>query len=276
MPATHSTRFDPGRRQVLPVLCALPLAVRAAPAPAPEESVLATWIRDAEQALRGSHSAAVMKMRIERSDFQREYSLLVMSDDRGETGKVLIRMLGPALWRGHATLKVGDRISFYDPRTRRITVVGNSMLADNWMGSHFTNDDLMRETDLARHYGYQLLERQLERDELGRAVERLDLVLRPRPQAPVAWSRVHYRLHLVERGTGALPVKVDYFRRDADAQPQRSLRYSELRPVDGRPLPMRLTMQALDRPGEYTQIDYVRLTFGPQFGADDFTERALR
>ncbi|QPF73611.1 outer membrane lipoprotein-sorting protein [Roseateles sp. DAIF2] len=239
------------------------------------DAQLSRWIQAAERVLRGRSSAAVMKMQIQRSDYQREYDLLVLSDDRDEQSKVLIRMLGPALWRGNATLKVGERISIYDPRTRRVTVMGSSMLADQWMGSHFTNDDLMRETDLARHYSYELQQRVAERDELDRPVERLSLQLRPKPNAPVAWGRVQYQLHLRD-GDAVLPLQVDYFRRAGDAQAQRSLRYSRLAPIDGRPLPLRLTMQALDKPGEYTQIDYARLKFDNDFGADDFSERALR
>lgn len=282
-----SSGHRPGRRrfvlQLMPLLPALaaapllrPLAARAATSGS--EAQFSPWIQEAERVLRGRSSAAVMKMHIQRSDYQRSYDLMVMSDDRAEPGKVLIRMLGPALWRGNATLKVGDRISFYDPRSRRITVMGNSMLADKWMGSHFSNDDLMRETDLSRHYSYELLQRHKDRDELGRRVELLQLLLRPKPAAPVAWGKVHYQLQLLEGSADpvVLPLQVDYFRRPEDQQAQRSLRYSQLKPLDGRVLPSRLTMQALDKPGEFTQIDYARLKFDSDFSDDDFSERALR
>lgn len=269
-----------GRRLFLHALPWLPAlsAPTSVFASAAKDAPLSQWIHEAERVLRGRSSAAVMKMHIERSDYQRSYDLMVLSDDRSEPGKVLIRMLGPALWRGNATLKVGERISFYDPRSRRITVMGNSMLADNWMGSHFSNDDLMRETDLARHYSYELLQRTRDKDELGRTVDRSVLRLSPKPAAPVAWGKVEYQLQLMDsnKGESVLPLQVDYFRRAEDTQAQRSLRYSQLKPLEGRVLPTRLTMQALDKPGEYTQIDYVRLKFDSDFGADDFSERALR
>lgn len=281
-PTWRSLAAPPAARRLFLQLLALlpaaavPMQLRAAEAVS--EAALSQWIHEAERVLRGRSSAAVMKMHIERSDYQRSYDLMVLSDDRSEPGKVLIRMLGPALWRGNATLKVGERISFYDPRSRRITVMGSSMLADNWMGSHFSNDDLMRETDLARHYGYELLQKTRDKDELGRPVERALLRLSPKPAAPVAWGKVEYQLQLLENGKGAsvLPLQVDYFRRADDTQAQRSLRYSQLKPLEGRVLPTRLTMKALDKPGEYTQIDYVRLKFDSDFGADDFSERALR
>ena len=268
------------RRQLLLAGLGLPWLPHAradnAPSSAPSSEQLGRWIQQAENALRGD-SSAVMAMKVKTSRFERDYDLLVMSDDRGGTAKVLIRMLGPALWRGNATLKVGDRISFFDPRTSRITVMGSSMLADNWMGSHFTNDDLLRETDLARHYRYEALENRSSNAGDGGepAVAEHLIRLTPLPDAPVAWGKVHYRLQLGS-DTRALPVQLDYYRRADDAQPARTLRYSEPRLLGERRLPSRMTMTLADKPGEFTQIDYRKLRFDAQFGADDFSERALR
>lgn len=247
----------------------------AAAAPNPDEATLGRWIHEAENALRGKTSAAVIAMKIKKASYERDYELLVLSDERGDSSKVLMRMLGPALWRGNATLKVGERISFFDPRTSRVTVMGSSMLGDNWMGSHFTNDDLMRETDLARHYAYQLLDSEATRDEAGEPVTRYRIQLSPLPQAPVAWGKVVYRLD-VGADRRALPLKLEYFRRADDARPARVLEYSELRLLDQRRLPARLTMTPSDAPGEFTRIEYRKLKFDTQFGADDFSERAFR
>ncbi|CAG1018069.1 hypothetical protein BURC_02797 [Burkholderiaceae bacterium] len=240
-----------------------------------DELPLGEWIHEAEHILRGKTSAAVMSMKIKKASYEREYDLLVLTDDRSDSGKVLMRMLGPALWRGNATLKVGDRISFFDPRTSRITVMGSSMLGDNWMGSHFTNDDLMRETDLARHYRYELLASQPATDESGAAVTQYRIQLTPLPQAPVAWGKVVYRLN-VAADRRVYPLKLEYFRRADDAQPARTLDYGDLRMLGERKVPARMTMTLTDQPGEFTRIEYRKLKFDSPFSADDFSERALR
>lgn len=270
-----NTLLFPGRRQVLSCLLAVSGLVACTVAQAADNASLQRWIHDAEHILRGKTSAAVMNMKIKKSSYEREYDLLVQTDDRTESGKVLMRMLGPALWRGNATLKVGDRISFFDPRTSRITAMGSSMLGDNWMGSHFTNDDLMRETDLARHYAYELLGSQAGVDETGAAVIQYQIQLSPLPQAPVAWGKVIYRLN-VGADKQAYPLRLEYFRRAADAQPVRVLEYSQLRVLGERKVPARLTMVLAQLPGEFTQIEYRKLKFDVQFGADDFSERVLR
>lgn len=266
---------DLGRRLLLAALGCSGLPPLARADQTPDAAQLARWIHDAEHVLRGQTSVAVMAMKVRKSGFEREYDLLVMSDDRSETAKVLIRMLGPALWRGNATLKVGDRVSFFDPRTSRITVMGSSMLADNWMGSHFTNDDLLRETDLSRHYRCEPIDSRSTTDEDQQSVVEHLIRLTPLPDAPVAWGKVHYRLH-VGRDARALPVQLDYHRRADDAQPARTLRYSALLDLGGRRLPSRMAMTLADKPGEFTQIHYRRLKFDTAFGADDFSERAFR
>ncbi|AOZ02116.1 hypothetical protein BKK81_22650 [Cupriavidus sp. USMAHM13] len=241
----------------------------------PDDRTLAQWIYGAEHILRGKTSAAVMSMTIKKTSFEREYDLLVMTDDRAPAAKVLLRMLGPALWRDNATLKVGDKISFYDPRTNRITVMGNSMLGDNWMGSHFTNDDLMRETDLSRHYSYVLVGSAPGKDAAGQPVEEHTIALAPLPTAPVSWGKVLYRLY-VGADRQAYPRRVEYFRRAGDEKPARALDYEDVRTMDGKAVPTRLTMSVFDRPGEYTRIDYKRIRFGLDLKADEFTERAFR
>ncbi|MDT8997734.1 outer membrane lipoprotein-sorting protein [Paucibacter sp. APW11] len=242
---------------------------------APDHEQLGRWIHDAENVLRGKTSAAVVSMKIKKASYERDYELMVYTDDRASSSKVLMRMLGPALWRGNATLKVAERISFFDPRTSRITVMGSTMLGENWMGSHFTNDDLMRETDLARHYQYRLLNTSSSKDESGDPVTQQLIELTPLPQAPVAWAKVLYRLN-IGADQRALPLSVEYFRRQDDAKPARTLEYAGLKLIEQRKLPTRLTMSPSDAPGEFTRIEYRKLKFDVSFAADDFSERAFR
>jgi len=285
MPMSHTSIRTLGLVAVC-LACAAPVVASAAQPPSssqaaaparvqPDAQMLAQWIHGAEHILRGQTSAAVMSMKIKKTSFEREYDLMVMTDDRNPASKVLLRMLGPALWRDNATLKVGDKISFYDPRTNRITVMGNSMLGDNWMGSHFTNDDLMRETDLSRHYSYVLVAGAAGKDAAGQPVDDYTISLSPLPTAPVSWGKVIYRLYVGGDGQ-AYPQRVEYFRRAGDDKPVRALVYEEVRVMDGKAVPTRLTMNVLDQPGEYTRIDYKRIRFGLDLKADEFTERAFR
>ncbi|WP_179958372.1 outer membrane lipoprotein-sorting protein [Chitinimonas arctica] len=254
---------------------ALALGLCATASAAPDAPPLAQWIKQAETILRGDTSAAIMNMKIKKEAYQRDYDLMVLTDDRSASNKVLIKMLGPALWRGNATVKVDDKISFYDPRNSRVTVMGSSMLGDSWMGSHFSNDDLMRETDLSRHYEYELLQQQAGQEEGLGAVKRYTVKLSPKPTAPVAWGKVIYQLYL-DNQQQAYPRQLDYFQRADDAQAARSLVYSELKAMDGKTVPTRLTMRVPAKAGEFTEIEYRKLKFNVKVSADNFGERALQ
>ncbi|MGH8526514.1 MAG: outer membrane lipoprotein-sorting protein, partial [Gammaproteobacteria bacterium] len=190
-------------------VCLLVILI-SAKADADQALPLGRWIKDAENILRGQTSAAVLSMRIKKETYQRDYDLMVLTDDRSASSKVMIKMLGPALWRGNVTLKVDDKITFYDPRSNRVTVMGSSMLGDNWMGSHFTNDDLMRETDLSKHYTNELVEQGPGQDEVGASVTRYRIRLAPKPIAPVAWGKVIYRLYL-DQNRRVFPEQLDYY-----------------------------------------------------------------
>ncbi len=56
----------------------------------------------------------------------------------------LMRILEPKKEAGTATLKVDKNIWNYLPKVDRTIKVPSSMMGGSWMGSHFTNDDLVR------------------------------------------------------------------------------------------------------------------------------------
>ncbi|MDP4982055.1 outer membrane lipoprotein-sorting protein [Pseudoalteromonas tunicata] len=230
---------------------------------------LGQWIDSAERILRAKTSASVLTMDINKADFQRDFVLQVLTDDRNDAQKVMVKMLGPALWRGNVTLKVDDRISFFEPRNKRTTVMSSSMLASSWMGSHFSNDDLMRETDLAVHYSYEL-----EKSWQSEGREHHLIALSPLPSAPVVWGKVQYQLYL-EDGR-VFPEKVTYFRRAEDTESERTLSYSDVQQMDGFKVPTLLEMRISDKPDEYTRMQYKKIKFNTDLAASKFTEQAFQ
>ncbi len=212
---------------------ALPPQVRASE----PDSHVKELIHRADRVLRGKTSAAVVKMRIKTDDYDRSYDMVIWDDAR-KGDKSLVKILGPAMWRGYGTLKVGDRLLSYNPRNDHVTVVGSSMLGDAWMGSHFSNDDLVKETQLDVHYDYQIVK---EWDGDGGAFGparwyRLKLV--PKPRAPVVWGAIEMVLY--EQGDLVIPTTMAYFREDKEgAEPVRKLAFSDVEELGGRRVPSR-------------------------------------
>ena len=242
-------------------------------------------IHKADTAARGDSSAGVMSMEIKTESYHRNYDMVIWYDTTNKKReKTLVKILGPAMWRGHGTLKLGEMLKLYNPRTNHVTVVSHSMLGDSWMGSHFTNDDLVKETELARHFHHKLLKKWKGKNDAGQAATFYRIKLTPKPTAPVAWGKIVYVIW--ERGanvdgggggaTTVLPEKAEYFRKAGATRADRALTFSEVKKLGGREVPATMTMTVAKKPGEFTSITYKKLKFDLKIPDSKFTEQALR
>jgi len=257
--------------RILSVAAVLLALGAARPASADELSDL---VDRADRAYRGETSAGVFDMEIVTKHYTRDYKVVAWDDSRGKQDRTLIKILGPALWRGNGTLKIGDKLEIYDPKTNHVTLVSASMLGDSWMGSHFSNDDLVKETRLADDYHVTLDKKWQGSSALGSASTFYRIRLTPKPTAPVAWARIVYEV--VRAGDDVIPVRADYYRKASQTRPSRTAVFSDVQKLGGRMLPATLTMTVADKPGEHTAIHYVKLALGIEIPSSKFTEQALR
>jgi len=230
-------------------------------------------IRKADMSMRSKTSAAVMQMQIKTKSFERGFRLVSWQDDRGKE-KALIKILGPALWRGNGTLKIGDQLKVYNPKQNHVTVIGSSMLGDSWMGSHFTNDDLVKETKLERHFKSKLVKKWSGTDPTLGQVTYYRFLLTPKPKAPVAWGRIDYVI--LEKGQVVLPVRSDYYRKVKQKTPSRSMKFLAIKELGGRKVPTVMMVTVAKKPGEFTKIVYRKLRFDIKIDSSKFSEQALR
>ncbi len=240
--------------------------------PAHAES-LNELVRRADMIYRGKTSAAVMTMSVKTKSFDRSYKIVAWDDSR-RGDRTLIRILGPAAWRGHGTLKVGEQLKLFDPKTDRIQVVGHSMLGGSWMGSHFTNDDLVKETRLARDYTLSLVKKWDAPSPIGGNATYYRIAMTPKPSAPVAWGKIVYELW--ESPKAIAPISATYYRKASDKAAVRTLKFSAIKELAGRWLPSKMTITVASKPGEYTRLTYTKLRLNVDIPKDKFTEQALR
>ena len=102
-----------------------------------------------DRLLRGESSHGTVEMKVTTRRWKRTLVLDIWSEG---TDKALIRILEPRKEKGTATLRVGSQIWNYLPKIDRTIRVPSSMMMGAWMGSHFTNDDLVKESRLIRDY----------------------------------------------------------------------------------------------------------------------------
>lgn len=209
---------------------------------------------------RSSSSYAVMTMIVVRERGTRE--LTAESWSRG-VDESLIVIRSPAREAGTATLRTGDGLWNYAPRADRLIRVPSGLLSESWMGSHFTNDDLLRETSyLDDHEG------SVAWVEIGGS-RYLEVTMTPKPDAPVVYTRLVYLL-VPDTWT---PRRAEYY---DEGELVRTMTFDQVQTVSGRQIPMRMVLQPADDPNERTEVIYTDLQLDIPVDGSMFSRRGLR
>jgi hypothetical protein len=208
---------------------------------------------------RSSHGRATMT--VTTAHWTRALTLEFWSEGREHS---LVRILAPQKEKDTATLKVGTDLWNYLPKVKRTIKLPSSMLSASWMGSHFTNDDLVKESRMADDYTFEIT---FEGPRDG--VEVIELTCTPKPEAAIEWGRVVVDI----RKTDQLPLEVRYYDEDMDLA--RTMTYGDVRTLGGRELPTAMTVVPTDRPQESTRVAWEAIEFDVPLPADTFSLRSL-
>jgi hypothetical protein len=228
-------------------------------APIPAAALdLRQLIRGIEDQYIGLSSHARMRMAVSTENWQRSLTMEAWSVGRDH---FLVRILEPPKERGVATLKVGLEVWNYLPKVDRVIKVPPSMMGGAWMGSHITNNDLIKAAHIDEDYDFTLLE---ETDAHWR-IEGL-----PRPEAAVVWGKIVYLVRKADR----VPLQVEYF--DEKMIKVRDIRFADVQKIGDRSIPLRMTVQPLDKPRERTQLQYEKIEFDLPLDKDFFSLRNLK
>lgn len=214
-----------------------------------------------DRLLRGDSSEGELTMSVVTRRWRRTLTLRVWSEG---TDRVLIRVVAPPKEAGTATLKSGEDIWNYLPKIDRTIRIPTSMMMASWMGSHFTNDDLVKESRLIRDYDIEVA---FEGRREGVAV--WEFTLTPRPEAAVVWGRIT----LQARQADLMPTWARYY---GDGELRRTLTFSDFQVMGGRLIPTLTTVVPADKADESTVIQYARLRFDVRLPPDTFSLAALR
>jgi len=233
--------------------------VAAAVESAGQQAVVARdLVRRVQQRLRSDTSMARYAMRIETPDWQREVRLDAWDDRTNK--RFFIRILAPRKDKNTTWLKDGGNLWMYLPKLERDIRIPPSMMLSNWMGSDFTNDDLVKMESVVDDYHHQLLS---DRDGV------YTVVSTPKPDAPVVWGKIVWRI-----SHDSMPLSEDYY--DEHGKQIRHLAFDQVQHMGGRDIPTRWIMQPLNRPGKRTVMLLEQITFDATISDRVFSRSNLR
>lgn len=211
----------------------------------------------ADRLSRGNSSKGIMSMKVYKRG---TVSMRMKTWSKGRN-KFLAKILRPSRLRGMATIKSGANLWSFLPRQNRIMKLGSSMMGGSWMGSHFTNDDLVKETDMRKHYTCT---------KYTDAGGYLTIWMKPRPNAPVVWGKVVMKV----KKAGTISSWIKYY--NERGKLKRTMKFERVRTMGGRTFPTRMVLQPANAPSERTVVTFHKMKFNTSIPNRMFTLRGLK
>lgn len=196
----------------------------------------------------GKSSKGQMTMEVKKEYYSRSMTMDIWSLGQDY---FLTKIVKPKKDKGIASLKREDDMYNYLPKINKTIRIGKAMLGGSWMGSHITNDDMVKMSRYTDDYTYnKITDAKLAK---GQILVRLI----PNKDSAVVWGGIDMTIDLKKEA----PVKNIYY--DQDMKPVREFTFAKLMKQDDRYIPMitRVTPLTEDQKGEYTEIRYDKLKF---------------
>jgi outer membrane lipoprotein-sorting protein len=194
---------------------------------------------------RSKASIGRMDLIVTRPGLKRSLAMRVWS--KGED-RALIVIDSPAREAGTATLRVKKNLWNYLPRIARTLRIPPSMMLGSWMGSDFTNDDLVQESSLRKDFTARL-------DGRSEEPKGWRIRLEAKPGVVGLWKRIE----LVVSEENGLPVQEKSY--DRRERLSRVMTYDEVRELGGRRIPTHITVTPADQTGHQTELHYSEMKF---------------
>ncbi|HKK20628.1 MAG TPA: outer membrane lipoprotein-sorting protein [candidate division Zixibacteria bacterium] len=244
------------------ILMAVGLALVTASAAPSAELTAKEIVVKANDLLRGKSSTATATMTVVKPDWSRKMSMKMWML---EPSYAMILITEPAKDKGTVTLKRKNEIWNWVPAIQRVIKIPPSMMMQPWMGSDFTNDDLVRESSIIDDYTQDMIG-----DDTVSGYDCYKIRLIPTPEAGVVWGKV---IMWISR-KGYLELKTEYY--DEDSTLVKYMIGSDIKVMGGRTLPSHWEMIPVDKPDEKTILDYSDLQFNVDIKPSYFSEQNMK
>lgn len=220
-------------------------------------------IEKSDKALRGDTQISIIEMTIKTRRWTRAMQITTYMDSAGK--KTFAEINAPKKDAGNRFLLLDKQMWHYVPKLQQVIKISPSMMLQSWMGSDFTNDDVVKESSIVTDYTHRLLgEETLD----GYGCYKLELI--PKPEAVVVWGKIIY----FARTDDCLPVRAEFYS-EHDVL-KKYLTYQNFRFMHDRIIPTRYKMQTVKTEDRYTLMEIMDITFNENIPDMIFTLQNLK
>ena len=219
-------------------------------------------VQRANDKVNGNSSQGVMKMTIVRPDWSREVTMKTWSKG---TEYYIIYITEPAKDKGQVFMKRQQDMWNWMPSINRMIKLPPSMMSQSWMGSDFTNDDLVRMNSIIDDFTHSIVGSEKIS---GYDCYIIDLIAKP--EAAVVWGKIRLWISKEEY----YELKGEYF--DEDNVLVNTMVSSQVKQMGDRMLPSKTVMEPVDKPGNQTILETVTMSFNKPIEEDFFSQQNMK
>lgn len=219
-------------------------------------------VKKADELMRAKSNYSEITMEIIKPDWSRKMGMKVWAL---EPDYAIIYITEPARDKGTVTLKRQNEVWNWLPSAQKVIKIPPSMMLQSWMGSDFTNDDLVRESSVIKDYTHKLIG-----EEKVDGLDCFKIQLTPKPEAGVVWGKI---ITWIAKDTYLQP-KVEYY--DEDGFLVKKFVGSNLQKMDGRNIFTHWEMIPEEKPGNKTIMDYNKIQFNIKTDESFFSEQNMK
>ncbi len=219
-------------------------------------------MRKADQLMKSNSSYSELKMTIIKKDWSRTIGMKTWAL---EPDYAIIYITEPARDKGTVTLKRKKEVWNWLPSAQRVIKIPPSMMLQSWMGSDFTNDDLVKESSKVDDYTHSILRKEKYDGYDCYVIESI-----PKPDAGVVWGKIISWISEKE----FYQLKAEFY--DEDDYLVKTFLGIEIKKMDDRTIPTHWEMIPEDKPGEKTIMIYEKIDFNIDVKESFFSEQNMK
>ncbi len=219
-------------------------------------------VKKADDNMRGKTSKADITIKIIRPTWSREMNMKAWS--KGDDYSMIL-VTSPAKEKGTVFLKRVKEVWNWIPSIERTIKLPPSMMSQSWMGTDFTNDDLVKEASSVSDYDHKLLGKE---NIFGKDCYKIEMI--PKPSAAIVWEKVIVWID----SEVFLQLKTEFYNEDGELV--NIMNASEVKEVGNRKITSKIEMFPMDKEGNSTVIIYNNIIFDKPIKDNFFTTRNMK
>jgi len=219
-------------------------------------------VKKADDKMRGTSSVVEMTIRTIRPSWSRSMDLKAWMKGKDYS---MILIQSPVKDKGIVFLKRKKEVWNWMPVLERNIKLPPSMMSQSWMGTDFTNDDLVKESSILVDYTHRITGDTVVD---GRTCFIIEMM--PKPEAAVVWSKLIVCIDKKD----FLELHSRFY--DEEGNLMNIMNAFDVKTMDGRLIPTRFEMIPVEKKNQRTEMIYRSIRFNVPLEDGFFTTENMR